>query len=101
MAQDDTQSLRERAEAMMRSAVEASSRGDRAGALLANDAALDVCRELVRHSATPTDDDVTLLVSGLRNASSIRVAAGRGEDALVFAQEAVAVCREHSGAFNL
>jgi hypothetical protein len=56
---------------------------------------------LVRRGATPTDDDVTLLVTCLRNASTLRRDLGLGGDALVLAQEAVSVCREHSGPFNL
>lgn len=101
MAEDDTQSLRERAEAMIESAVEASSGGDWSGALTSNDAALDICRHLVRRSAAPAGDDATLLLACLRNATIVRRSMGRGEDALAFAQEAVDWCREHSSAFNL
>ena len=69
---DQVRSLRARAEATMLSAVEAASSGDDSAALLANDAALSMCRALVGRSATPDPDDVILLITCLRNATTIR-----------------------------
>jgi hypothetical protein len=93
--------LRERAEAMVRSAVDAWSKGEQTAALSTNAAALEICRRLVRASPTPSADDVTLLLACLRNASTMGRTLGRGGDAIAWAEEGVAVSREHSKGLNL
>jgi hypothetical protein len=93
--------LRGRAEAMLRSAVDAWSKNEKTAAVSTNAAALEICRGLVRASPTPSSDDVTLLLSCLRNASTMGRTLGRGDDAIAWAQEGVAVCREHSKGSDL